>query len=86
MSDDELAAMGEHEAARQLQLQTGMSIMLSERSRQAVEQAKRELITEGERRATAAIVADLRERTIEASGWLATRYERGDHLAKDKSA
>jgi hypothetical protein len=49
---------GVAEAARQLQ--AGMSVMLSERSRQAVEQAKRELIAEGERRATAAIVAWLR--------------------------
>jgi len=78
-------------AERDDALKTGTAIMFSERSRQAVEAAKRELIAEGERRATAAIVAWLRKTNgiasngvVRTAAAIACAIERGDHLTKAK--
>ena len=57
------------------------------------EPAIADAMAEGQRRATAAIVADLRGefQADDAGGgdlahWLATRYERGDHITKAKKS
>ncbi len=82
------------EAERDAATKTGMGIMMSEQSRQAAERVKRALIAEGERRATAAIVAWLFDRSaladkVSRDKWWTLReaaasIERGDHITEAK--